>query len=87
MWICPVCNGFDVLNHTCPRCGRLLDDMGRLSDYYNPYSPYREIDHIKLTNGFIDQMLHRCIHLLHCPHCDCQLHQAVQEQLYPTNPF
>ncbi len=82
MWICPICNGFDSLIQPCPRCHRPLEDMGRLSDYYNPYSPYREIDQLKLTNGYQDLTHHLCFHLLSCPQCHLQLVHHVQEQEY-----
>lgn len=67
---CPVCNGLEPLRFPCPRCGTITRDMGRISDYYAPYSPYREIDDLKRTNGAPDLRLHQCIHAACCPECD-----------------
>lgn len=83
MWICPVCNGLETLNMTCPHCGAPLEDRGRLADYYNPYSPYREIDDLKMTDNVADEALHRCLHLLYCPRCNLQYHQPLDECFLP----
>lgn len=83
MWICPVCNGLERLDTPCARCGTPQDDLGRLSDYYTPYSPYREIDDLKMTNSFADLATHQCIHLLYCPHCQLEHKQAINERFLP----
>ncbi|WP_284637899.1 hypothetical protein [Paenibacillus silviterrae] len=77
---CPVCNGLEELSFPCEQCREALDDQGRLSDFYDPYSPYRPIDDIKLTNGYEDLSTHQCIHLGRCSHCHRSYTLAVQEQ-------
>lgn len=67
--ICMVCNGLTRLQATCPTCHQLLDDTGRLADYFGDYSPYREIDDSKLTNGLLDLQQHLCLHVTWCPLC------------------
>ena len=77
---CPVCNGLEGLAGHCPACGSELDDQGRLSDLFGPYSPYRPIDESKLTNGLPDLALHLCVHLAVCPTCGKRSAVAVTER-------
>ncbi|WP_231558757.1 hypothetical protein [Brevibacillus thermoruber] len=77
--LCPVCNGLMPYQEACPRCGRPLDDAGRLYDYYGDYSPYLEIDDSKLNNGFPDRLHHHCLHVGWCPACR-QEHLSVIEE-------
>lgn len=66
---CPVCNGLEELHVGCPECRKEADDLGRFNDFLGPYSPYRPIDEISLTNGFDDLSRHQCIHVLYCERC------------------
>jgi len=68
-YMCPVCNGITNLNMLCPVCYQQLADCGRIDQIWEPYSPYREIDDIKLTNGYHDFVNHQCVHLASCPNC------------------
>jgi hypothetical protein len=68
-YICPVCNGMQVLDAECPICAHKASDCGRFDDFLGPYSPYREIDDIAMSNGFRDVSNHLCIHLVNCPVC------------------
>lgn len=79
MWICPVCNGMNSINHYCPECSARMDDLGKLSDLYTPYSPYREIEDVKMTNGYMDHANHECMHMTLCPHCHYQQVISVKE--------
>jgi hypothetical protein len=78
-YLCPVCNGLDQLQASCRSCGGAAEDCGKASDYYGPYSPYRPIDELKLTNGFPDLAQHQCYHALYCPSCDSTQLHAVDE--------
>jgi hypothetical protein len=78
-YMCPVCNGLQQLNPMCSRCGGAMHDEGRISDAFGPYSPYRQIDDLKLTNGFLDLSTRQCVHSLYCPHCGSGRTQYVQE--------
>jgi hypothetical protein len=77
--LCPVCNGLLDLREACPLCSHPLDDSGRLYDYYGDYSPYREIEDSKLSNGVPDALQHRCLHLGWCPNCSEEHILAVEE--------
>lgn len=68
-YLCPICNGLANLNVQCPECHHQLDDYGRIDQIWEPYSPYREIDDIKLTNGYDDFTTHKCVHLTTCSCC------------------
>jgi len=68
-YICPVCNGITTIQAFCSNCYHNLDDYGRIDDIWEPYSPYREIDDLKMTNGFDDLKNHQCVHIATCPVC------------------
>jgi len=80
-YMCPVCNGLQALNAECSVCTHQACDCGRLDDYLGPYSPYREIDDIAMTNGYPDVVNHLCIHLVNCTAC----HHSFTVQV-TTNP-
>lgn len=79
-YICPVCNGLSSLQAICTSCSHQLDDYGRIDQMWGPYSPYREIDDLKLTNGFIDLETHNCTHLASCPTCGKDQIVSVKEE-------
>lgn len=66
---CPVCNAYTDLTESCPECSDTLEDLGRIYDYYTPYSAYREIDDAKLTNNVYDASRGECLHYMCCPTC------------------
>lgn len=76
---CPVCNGLQDLLAEC-RCGGYLTDGGRSSDYFGPYSPYRPIDDMKMTNGLPDLANHQCFHAVFCERCGFSGLVAVAER-------
>ncbi|MGA8941358.1 MAG: hypothetical protein WB502_01375 [Thermoactinomyces sp.] len=80
-YACPVCNGFSSLgDQTCPECGGRLTDQGRFIDLFNDYSPYREIDDLKMTDGFSDDAeKHLCPHVLFCTSCKLSNITMVEE--------
>jgi hypothetical protein len=80
MWQCPLCNGTDFLLPACPHCADSMEDMGKVSDYYADYSPYREIDDLKWTDGYADLSAHLCMHYFCCPSCGYEQVQAVRER-------
>lgn len=70
MGVCPICNGFQNVEKTCGVCGALLEDAGRVMDYYDDYSPYMPIDQMKLEDGYASDYHHeQCPHLLKCTQC------------------
>lgn len=78
-YFCEVCNGMSALEVPCPKCLQKAEDCGRYNDYLGPYSPYRGIEDLSLTNGFYDLEQHTCVHLLNCEHCGQQFPYEVQE--------
>ncbi len=70
MAICPVCNGLREVLLICSNCGQTMVESGKLMDYYDDYSPYMEIDLMKLEDGYPDNHSdHKCAHLYRCPSC------------------
>jgi hypothetical protein len=66
---CPVCNGFYPLVLTCS-CGGKLEDMGRVENFADAYSPYHDFQEDQFPKG--DPFKNRdqiCVHLLTCPAC------------------
>ncbi|MFZ5944121.1 MAG: hypothetical protein ACOYVD_08425 [Bacillota bacterium] len=70
---CPVCNGFVSIGEICDNCEQVMDDLGRIEDYYAPYSPYEEQDDIPILQESDDN----CIHLFNCGGCDHEKHILV----------
>lgn len=56
-----------------------MEDAGKLEELYGPYSPYNEWGDVSMTNGYLDQMQHECMHISSCSHCGLQKTIAVQE--------
>lgn len=81
--ICPVCNGLEEWKQACPQCGQMLADLGRLSDYYGPYSAYRPIDEMKMTDGLPDLEPHLCVHAAYCETCGRNFEMALEEWRIP----
>ncbi|TYR79025.1 hypothetical protein FZC66_16980 [Priestia megaterium] len=80
MYICALCNGFSQLKPTCRVCGHELEDMGKVSDYFDDYSAYMEIDQLKLENGLAhDFQQHQCTHLFYCVICHYEGLKSIQE--------
>lgn len=71
-----------TLTMLCPICNNAAEDRGRFNDYIGPYSPYREIDELSLTNGFTDLAQHTCIHIMKCENCNHQFQMSVQESQF-----
>lgn len=62
---CPVCNGLLSIGEMCEKCRGVMEDVGRIEDFYNPYSPYEEQDRITL----LQESPGNCIHLFSCYEC------------------
>lgn len=81
MFICPACNGFEVLSFSCPECEGEMTDRGRLVDYLDEYSPYLDDEGLKLVDGLkhsTDE--HTCLHVLYCSQCETTSEYAIQEE-------
>lgn len=74
MAMCPICNNFQTINVRCPECGRAVQDQGRVSDFFDDYSPYMEVDELKLEDGYPENFTEsQCPHVFYCDAC----HQEV----------
>jgi hypothetical protein len=70
MGICPLCNGFETSATACSFCMGIMEDKGRIIDYFDDYSPYMEIEDMKKIDGYEQtKQEHECAHLLFCPAC------------------
>lgn len=76
--ICPVCNGLEKKLLYCNNCNQPMTDGGKLSDYYDSYSPslpaavtsdYTETDRI-------------CTHLYYCSICSNDFRYTVMKKEY-----
>jgi hypothetical protein len=79
-YACPVCNGFISFPFRCPGCGVPLTDGGRFQDLLAAYSPYRPIEEMKRTDGWIDQSTHHCPHQATCSQCGYEGVMFVKER-------
>ena len=69
--VCPICNGLQTVSQNCPDCGTGMQDGGVLANYAGPYSPYMEMQ-MNIVHA------NTCVHLLYCPRCHNDMHQAYQ---------
>jgi len=70
MSMCPVCNQLHTVVFHCPDCGNAGEDQGKLSDYFDDYSPYVDSDGLKLENGYpADFKESQCPHVYYCKIC------------------
>lgn len=81
-YLCPLCNGFASLDRICPSCGTPLIHRGKVEEQYDPYSPYRNLEALKAADGYPDQMLHLCLHVGYCPHCNKEEIFFISEEPY-----
>jgi hypothetical protein len=80
MGICPICNGFKASETTCAQCQSVMEDKGRVIDYFDDYSPYMEIDGMKKIDGYEQTFQqHQCAHLLYCNNCQSEQVVFIQE--------
>jgi hypothetical protein len=80
MNICPLCNGLRALYFYCPHCQTEMQDEGKVTDYFGPYSPYMETDLLKQADGYKTTWTnHECVHLFYCPHCQEEEVRFIKE--------
>ena len=77
--MCPVCNGLTQLQAICSICYQPMIDLGRETDFWDDYSPYREIQHLLMGMNTTENKT-VCLHLAHCPFCDHEQTVAVEEK-------
>lgn len=65
-FLCPLCNGLSKTNKICSECGNLMEDRGRIQDYYDDYSPYLSYGITDVLDGEPGDI---CQHIFNCPIC------------------
>lgn len=81
MAICPLCNGFKELERYCANCGTLLADVGKVSDYFDPYGHYNDEETVKMGDGYPNTAQEQvCPHLMSCKSCHHDEVLLIQEQ-------
>lgn len=77
MSVCPLCNGLGEYCFQCPNCQTIMSDQGKITDYLDDYSPYMDIEVMKLFDGNEHSLENKqCIHYYICPNC---LHEDVKD--------
>ncbi|SHK15408.1 hypothetical protein [Paramaledivibacter caminithermalis] len=64
--ICPLCNGLQEYEVECEECKGKMIDKGRMSDYYDNYSSYLDMNITELIDGVQSD---KCVHLFSCSDC------------------
>lgn len=81
---CPACNGLSELRQSCPDCGAEMEDMGAVSDYLGPYSPYEDRELLESTGpDTLEPDWGECIHLMSCPNCGRDKRRSVETVTIP----
>ncbi len=63
----------------CSICQTPLNDLGKLADFYDDYSPYMGIHLNKLEDGDpISTGKPECVHLFRCPSCNDEQAVAIK---------
>lgn len=58
-----------------------MEDRGKLTDYFDDYSAYMDIDIMKLYDGEINSLEnHECLHVLYCHSCQHEETKSFHEQ-------
>lgn len=65
---CPMCNGV-TLPGKCPVCTVQMKDLGPVTNFLGPYSPYEETDPASEGKDQDKPFEVSCVHLVYCPNC------------------
>lgn len=68
--VCPLCNGLKSVTAVCSCCGGEYEDIGLVSDYVGPYSPY--------TLSVMVRDENRCLHVFKCRECGDQSYAFIE---------
>jgi DNA-directed RNA polymerase subunit M/transcription elongation factor TFIIS len=79
--MCPLCNGLNELDMNCSNCGTLMTDLGKVSDFLDPYGHYNDEETVKMGDGYPNTAQDQiCPHLMSCKHCSHDKVVFIQEQ-------
>nr|WP_246187701.1 hypothetical protein [Ornithinibacillus caprae] len=80
MYFCPLCNGLESVTIECPNCNYNIDDQGKVTDYFDDYSAYMDIEMMKFFDGDRKSLEgHHCLHYFYCANCNHEEIKAVKE--------
>ncbi len=84
MYGCPVCNGFNTLVKSCDFCGDSMEDMGKLENFADPYSPYQDYEEnmFPYSGDAYNHYIEECVHLASCLNCNSD--HRVSVELVPS---
>lgn len=81
MKMCPICNSFKELEIDCSNCSSRMEDLGKVSDFLDPYGHYNDNETVKMGDGYPNTVKdHICPHLMYCNTCDYEDVKFVQEE-------
>lgn len=80
--VCPLCNGLAQINQPCPNCGIVMEDKGALENFYGPYSPFQELDSIRMLTMPEAARPNQCVHLIACSHCGLDQRVPITQWLF-----
>lgn len=73
-FLCPLCNGLEIKNIPCEKCGGAAEDIGAVRDYFDSYSPYLDF---KITNKLNGVPPDQCLHVFRCRGCGLESKIAI----------
>ncbi|HOQ16849.1 MAG TPA: hypothetical protein PLL17_01790 [Defluviitaleaceae bacterium] len=76
-FVCPLCNGFALIELNCEKCNKKMVDKGREADYYDSYSPYLPMSLTSQIDGYPED---KCVHIFYCEHCGKSSRFAVERK-------
>ncbi|RKQ33973.1 hypothetical protein [Oceanobacillus halophilus] len=80
MEFCPLCNGVETLIVECPNCQTAMEDQGKVTDFFDDYSAYMDIDMMKMYDGDANSLEnHECLHYFYCYTCHHEETKAMKD--------
>lgn len=81
MAICPLCNSLKIVEIKCPKCNALLDNAGKVADFMDPYTHYKDEEIAKMDDGYPNTAKDQtCPHLMVCRKCGYDKVIFIQEE-------
>ncbi|WP_031515781.1 hypothetical protein [Desulfofalx alkaliphila] len=81
-YTCLLCNQLEAVTESCPNCGEIMENLGLLQDFYDPYSPY--LDQEIYQDNYLQNDDDHCVHLLACGKCGYEKFSAYRRQWEKT---
>ncbi|WP_335872055.1 hypothetical protein [Bacillus sp. 2205SS5-2] len=75
MNICPLCNGISQPTIGCSVCGEGMHNNGRMSDFYDDYSAYMDMETMKVVDEKNEN--EECVHVFTCLNCSQSILRCI----------